>query len=93
MSKSTLRACVEEVMKERPEDVFYWPSFEIVRWMGAYFAGRQAPAYGVADGATRHVSRRLVDTIIRLFLDCFGTEEIKRKRGQALAPAERSVGW
>ena len=35
-SKCTLRAVVEELMAIAPADVYYWPSFEMVRWLGSH---------------------------------------------------------
>src|SRR5437763_280107 len=32
LSKSTLRLACQEVLSDGLEGVFYWPSFEIVRW-------------------------------------------------------------
>lgn len=78
VSKSTLRLAAETVMRDGPEGVFYWPSFEIVRWVGGHLQGDHPPVFGADDGASRHVSMWLVRLIIRLFLEVFG---------EGLAPA------
>lgn len=67
VSKSTLRLAIDKVMKEYPE-INYWPSFEIVRWLGSHLA----PVYGSDDGHPRHVSNWLVDSIVNKFIDING---------------------
>lgn len=72
ISKSTLRiACHEALKAPDAQDVVYWPSFEMVRWLGAHFGRDFEPAFGLDDGVSRHVSIRLVDTIVDLFLETF----------------------
>lgn len=51
ISKSTLRVAIDEVMRGRPEGVSYWPSFEIVRWLGGHI-----PMGCSARMATRGIS-------------------------------------
>src|SRR5581483_898195 len=48
---------LDQVMGEGREGVYYWPSFEIVKWAGSHVSW---PAYGLDDGKSRHVTRRLV---------------------------------
>ena len=50
------------------EGVLYWPSFEIVRWLGPHFGGALPDVYGADDGNSRHVSAWLVDEIVGEFL-------------------------
>ena len=69
LSKSTLLlACEEAVQAPAGRGVVYWPSFEMVRWLGAHY-GPDHPAYAGDDDNTRHVSGWLVDMIIDLFLE------------------------
>lgn len=68
LSKSTLRLACEEAIRARP-DIIYWPSFEIVRWLGVHFTREAAPVFGAEDGNTRHVSDWLVDLIVSLFIE------------------------
>ena len=69
LSKSTLRLACEEALNAHADDgVLYWPSFEMVRWLGAHY-GPDHPAYAGDDDNTRHVSGWLVDMIIDLFLE------------------------
>ena len=69
VSKSTLRLTVEELLAEGLPDVYYWPSFEVVRWLGAHAPREAPPIFGADDKSTRHVSQWAVDMIIRLFLE------------------------
>lgn len=67
LSKSTLRLACEEVLTKRP-DAIYWPSFEIVRWLGAHYSAGLPPVFGGDDNNTRHVSAWLVELIVDLFI-------------------------
>ena len=72
LSKSTLRlACHEAMSAMADRPMVYWPSFEMVRWLGAHYAPFSPPAYGLEDGNSRHVSDWLVDLIVELFLDYY----------------------
>jgi hypothetical protein len=77
VSKSVLRVALDQVMKEAPRGVYYWPSFEIVRWAGAHFSW---PAYGLNNDRTRHVSRRLVAEIVDAFVESFYTSDVAALR-------------
>jgi hypothetical protein len=68
ISKSILRVAISETMNEIREQVFYWPSFEIVKWGGCHFP---YPVYGTDDGVVRHVSRFLVMNILLEFIRYF----------------------
>jgi tetratricopeptide (TPR) repeat protein len=70
VSKSTLRLAAEQVCAEGAgHRLVYWPSFEIVRWLGPYLDREQPPAYAADDGNTRHVSQWLIRQIVKLFVD------------------------
>jgi len=56
------------VMGEHRANVYYWPSFEIVRWAGAHVSW---PAYGFHDDRARHVTRYTVGRIIDAFVEAF----------------------
>lgn len=73
ISKATLRLVVERYLAERPANVYYWPAFEIVRWLGAHLP----PVFGADDGNARHVNQDLVDLIIDLFLTYFATPAVR----------------
>jgi hypothetical protein len=70
ISKSTLRLACDEILRERNDGrVVYWPSFEIVRWLGPHYAPANPPAFGAEDQNTHHVSQWLVDMVVSLFLE------------------------
>jgi hypothetical protein len=70
ISKSTLRLAADLVCAEETEhELYYWPSFEIVRWLSPHFGPDLPPAFGLDDGNTRHVSDWLVRSIIKLFVE------------------------
>jgi tetratricopeptide (TPR) repeat protein len=76
VSKSTLRVTVEEVLALGLPDVYYWPSFEMARWLGAHLPAKYDPPFGADDGRTRHVSIWLQDLIIGLFVEYYGDESL-----------------
>jgi len=71
ISKTTLRVALhEELQSGRWSDVHYWPSFEIVRWLGSHSS---LPVFGADDSVSRHVSNWLVELIVdRFSLHLFG---------------------
>lgn len=84
ISKSTLRVAIDTVMRENHEQVYYWPSFEFIRWVGAHtpFA-----TFG-ADNTPRHPANAAVQIIIDRFIRAFfGNEEANAGGG-----AEASIG-
>lgn len=66
ISKSTLRVVSHEFTMKHP-DVIYWPSFEVVRWIG----GHVGPYYGADDGASLHVNDEVVQAITDSFIEYF----------------------
>lgn len=64
LSKSILRVAIDEVMREGHQGLHYWPSFEIVRWMGGHM---DHSLFG-EDGNTRHINRATVRMIMETFL-------------------------
>lgn len=65
VSKSTLRVCLHELLHEKAvADLLYWPSFEIVRWLGGHAT---LPVFGADDGESRHVSEWVVKLIVDRF--------------------------
>ena len=67
ISKSTLRVAIHEVMSSGIPEIYYWPSFEIVRWL----SGHIGKFYGKEDGSTAHVNEDIVEYIVDTFIDCF----------------------
>lgn len=68
VSKSTLRVALNGVMSRRLPNVYYWPSFEIVRWLGPH---RSTPSFGIRARDARHVDEELVALIVDLFVESF----------------------
>ncbi|MFN0044225.1 MAG: GSCFA domain-containing protein [Alphaproteobacteria bacterium] len=64
VSKSILRVAIDGLMQRKLPGVHYWPSFEIVKWLGCHLP---VAMYG-DDGNTRHVSRRTVALILDRFI-------------------------
>jgi hypothetical protein len=78
VSKSILRVALDRVMGDRPPNVYYWPSFELVRWAASAFEWR---AWGQD---ARHVHRYLVQCIVNQFVESFyGPEPAARLRSDA----------
>jgi len=68
LSKSTLRLAAHQIVNHSGlRDIYYWPSFEVFRWLG----GHMDPVYGVDDGAAWHVSEAIVDTVVKSFVEVF----------------------
>lgn len=67
VSKSTLRAAIDEVLREDNKDIMYWPTFELFRWLGPYFEN----VYGADDGNSTHVSEFAVNIAVKAFYEKF----------------------
>ncbi len=72
VSKSILRVALDSVLAQQRPNVYYWPSYEIVKWVGAHVSW---PAYGLDDEKSRHVSRELVSRIVDAFIEAFYVPE------------------
>ena len=70
VSKATLRVALDRALAAELQNVYYWPSFEVVRWVGSNLP---TSAYGAGDGRSRHVSPAIVAEIISAFLESFYT--------------------
>jgi hypothetical protein len=67
VSKSRLRSAFDDVTASGAvADVHYFPSFEIVRWIGG---GLSIPAFGLEDAASRHVSSPILDSVCATFVN------------------------
>jgi hypothetical protein len=67
LSKSTLRLAVNQVLAGNIPGVYYWPSFEAIRWLGGHFG----PIYGSEDEDLRHPGQSYIDEILGAFVDSF----------------------
>lgn len=73
VSKSILRVAVDMLMREKRHNVYYWPSFEIVKWLPAH-VNFNCFGEGVSPGASddaRHVRQEVVSLIISMFIKLF----------------------
>lgn len=68
VSKSVLRVALDLLMSEKKKNVYYWPSFEMIRWVGSHVPDSlYCRGAGTTDD-TRHVPQEVVSTIISLFI-------------------------
>jgi GSCFA family len=88
VSTSILRVALDTVMAGRYPSVHYWPSYEIVKWVGAHVSW---PAYGLDDEKSRHVTRRLISQIVDAFVEAFyvpeAVDELRRSGDERHRPA------
>ena len=73
VSKSTLRVALHEALLTTPENTYYWPSFEIIKWLGCHLP---YPVYGTDDNVVRHVSRYMVLQILKSFTSVYYGDDI-----------------
>jgi tetratricopeptide (TPR) repeat protein len=71
LSKSILRVAIGNLMTRRIPNLYYWPSFEIVKWLSPHLP------YAVfgEDRNLRHVNREVVTRIVDSFLAHFFRRE------------------
>ncbi|HEX2872234.1 MAG TPA: GSCFA domain-containing protein [Polyangiaceae bacterium] len=81
VSKSVLRVAVDELLRKRPENLYYWPSFEVIRWLGAY----TGPMYGAEDNSTLHVSEAVIATQVDTFMEVFSRGRVAREQAAPTA--------
>jgi len=67
VSKSRLRSAFDDIAQSpgAPADIYYFPSFEIVRWVAPMLP---YATFGLDDAAARHVSSPILDAVCSLFL-------------------------
>lgn len=70
VSKSFLRSGVELALIRETGDLYYWPSFEAIRW----FFGHSTWKFGDGDGHPRHVDPRLIEKITDKFIALYYSE-------------------
>jgi hypothetical protein len=68
-SKLNLRNAIIDVCSKR-DNLYYWPSFEIIKWFGAHFG-----TFGKTDKDTRHVNDDIVEIIVSNFIEIFFENE------------------
>lgn len=71
-SKSILRAVVDELLRDGAPNVHYWPSFEMVRWIGAHIERATFTLPEVsADGKILHDSLHIPDWVVSGIVETF----------------------
>jgi tetratricopeptide (TPR) repeat protein len=72
VSKSTMRVAAHEVVHNAGlKDIYYWPSFEVFRWLGSH----TGPVYGSDDGASWHPDEPIIQEVINCFIEMFKAPE------------------
>lgn len=67
VSKSTLRVGIEAVLQQNIPGVYYWPSFEMTKWLSPHVG----QFFGVGGADNRHVDPKILDLITDLFVDTY----------------------
>lgn len=74
VSKSVLRVAIDMLMSEKRKNVYYWPSFEMIRWIGSHIPDSlYCRGAGTVDDS-RHVPQEVVGGIISLFIKNYFAE-------------------
>ena len=69
VSKATLRVALHEFFEAKPENAYYWPSYEAVTWVSQRMNKSFFTAKGQID--PRHVEVEIVSKIIERFVNHF----------------------
>lgn len=72
VSKSTLRVVAHEIMELKIPRVHYWPSFEIVKWLGCHIG----PVFGLDDNSPLHPNDDLISMILNTFLRIYAESDV-----------------
>jgi tetratricopeptide (TPR) repeat protein len=72
ISKSTLRVAAHEIMELNIGGVHYWPSYEMVKWIGCH----TGPVFGMDDESPLHANDEVVKRIIDAFLEVYGDNDV-----------------
>jgi hypothetical protein len=83
VSKCTLRCSVEQIIKNI-NNVYYWPTFELFRWVGSHLSA----VYGADDNLSRHPNEKLVQIATNAFKKAFFNSAIDCTPLPALSPQE-----
>lgn len=67
ISKSTLRIALHNLTERHIEGVYYWPSYEMVDWLGKH----HGPIWGHGGDDLRHIKTSIVDDIVSRFSKMF----------------------
>ena len=61
-------AIVEDKLRESNTNFFYFPAFEIVRWVGC---NQNFPLFGGSDHLSRHVTETVIKNVMETFTEFF----------------------
>lgn len=75
VSKSTLRTALAELLRTSGDNTFYWPAFEIIRWLGSHL---EFAVFNNLD--SRYPDREIIAEITDLFVQTFGDSSLVRLR-------------
>lgn len=68
LSKATVRLAIEKILNI--SRVYYWPSFEMVKWLSPHVASTyRFDTFGEDDGQSRHPSDWIVTLLVDKFLE------------------------
>jgi len=78
VSKSILRVALDNLLQLNLPNLYYWPSFEMVRWVGSH-VGHVLYHTGFDEirSDTRHPPRSVSETIVGMFEDRFFKPELR----------------
>ncbi|HEX4521803.1 MAG TPA: GSCFA domain-containing protein [Gaiellaceae bacterium] len=82
VSKSTLRVAIDQALERSPAGVYYWPSFELVKWGGPVFDWR------AVFPDSRHPLPYLTFCILDAFIEAFYGPEAAAEMRQTLKKAD-----
>ena len=67
ISKAVLRAALHMIHARYMDNVYYWPSYDIVEYMAKY----HGPIFGQGEDDLRHIKPALINQIMELFDVCY----------------------
>jgi len=71
LSKSIMRVSADQLVRgNNLENIYYWPSFEVFRWVGSH----NSNFFGGDDGAEWHVTEGHVNEVMSVFAEYFSRE-------------------
>jgi hypothetical protein len=71
VSKSTLRAAIDEVLRDATPGVSYWPSFEAIRWLGSHVG----QIFGTEGENHRHPGPSYIQAVVDEFVSAYFEKE------------------
>lgn len=75
VSKSILRVALDQVDSSGMPSVYYWPSFEMVRWTGGHLDQATYAEPSKPGNSMRHPADFVVDHVVDAFVEAFYTPQ------------------